>query len=185
MTTYLIDGATTLPESGDTGWGTTLNTAIQAIDNRFTYSGGTARATYAQAAGIQGTTLASNVVTSSLTAVGTLTALTVSGTTVLGPAATNAQVDSYTLALSDAGKIVEINKSSGITLTVPTNSVAAFPVGTQITVVQIGTGQITVAGAGVTLQSLNSYTKTSGQFATATLVKRATDTWLLYGDLAA
>lgn len=41
MTTYLINGSTQIPENGDANWGTTLNTAIQEIDNRFVYSSGT------------------------------------------------------------------------------------------------------------------------------------------------
>lgn len=40
MTTYLVDGVTPLPNNGDTSWGTTLNAAIQEIDNRFSYSSG-------------------------------------------------------------------------------------------------------------------------------------------------
>lgn len=38
MTTYLIDGSTELPESGDTGWGTTLNAAIVSLDSRIAAS---------------------------------------------------------------------------------------------------------------------------------------------------
>lgn len=71
MATYLIDGATPLPENGDTGWGSTLNTAIQAIDDRFTYSS-------------PSYSLASTVLGSSLTSVGTLTSLTVSGAGSIG-----------------------------------------------------------------------------------------------------
>lgn len=39
---YLIDGTTAIPANGDTGWGTTLNAAINAIDGRFVYSAGAA-----------------------------------------------------------------------------------------------------------------------------------------------
>jgi hypothetical protein len=41
VTTYLNNGSTQIPENGDANWGTTLNTAIQEIDNRFVYSSGT------------------------------------------------------------------------------------------------------------------------------------------------
>ncbi len=83
--TYLIDGTTSLPENGESGWGTTLNAAINAIDGRFTYqSASSIPATKALASGIVGTTLASNVVTSSLTTVGTLTALSVTGNVTVG-----------------------------------------------------------------------------------------------------
>lgn len=91
-----------------------------------------------------------------------------------------------TLALTDAFKLVEMNVATGNTLTVPTNAAVAFPVGTQILVLQIGAGQTTFAGsAGVTLNSSGAKLKLSGQWSAATLVKRSTDTWVLMGDLAA
>ena len=97
----------------------------------------------------------------------------------------NAQVASYTLVIADAGKQVEISSASGVTLTVPTNAVAAFPIGTTIIIVQTGAGQITVAGsAGVTVNATPGL-KLYGQWSTALLLKRATDTWLLSGDLSA
>lgn len=98
--------------------------------------------------------------------------------------AVNAQSGTaYTLALTDAGKMVEMSNASAITLTVPTNGSAAFPVGTQIDLLQTGAGTVTVGGAGVTLQSNGSKLKLNGQYAAATLIKRATDTWVLIGNL--
>lgn len=82
--TFLIDGVTPLPANGDTGWGTTLNTAISSIDDRFTWISGNAVAKKVDASGVTGTTLASNVVTSSLTSVGTLASLGVSGAVTVG-----------------------------------------------------------------------------------------------------
>lgn len=99
---------------------------------------------------------------------------------------TNAQTGTtYTLALSDSGKLVELSNAAAITLTVPTNSVTAFPTGTQIDLLQTGAGQVTVEGAGVTLQSEGSKLKLKGQYAAATLIKRATDTWVLIGNTSA
>ena len=97
---------------------------------------------------------------------------------------TNAQTDSYTLVLSDAGKLVEIGKATAATLTIPTNATVAFPVGTKIDILQTGAGQVTVAGAGVTINATPGL-KLSAQWAAATLVKRATDTWVLIGSLSA
>ncbi len=97
---------------------------------------------------------------------------------------TNAQVGSYTLVLADAGKIVEMNVGSANNLTVPPNSSVAFPVGTQLLVLQTGAGQTTlVAGAGVTINSKDGDLKLSAQWSAASLVKRATDTWVAVGDL--
>ena len=100
---------------------------------------------------------------------------------------TNAQVGTtYTLALTDDGKIVEMNNASANTLTVPPNSSVAFPVGSQILVLQTGAGQTTVAaGAGVTVNSKDGNLKLSAQWCAATLIKRATDVWVVVGDLSA
>lgn len=91
---------------------------------------------------------------------------------------------SYTLALSDKGKVVEMNNASANTLTIPPNSSVAFDVGTYINLAQIGAGQTTVqGGSGVTIRQRQSKLKFAGQYATATLYKRGTDEWLLSGDL--
>jgi hypothetical protein len=91
----------------------------------------------------------------------------------------------YTLVAGDAGDIVEVNNSSAITVTVPTNASVPYPVGTQITILQTGAGQITVAGpSGGTLNATPG-TKLRAQWSSATLIKRATDTWVLIGDLTA
>jgi hypothetical protein len=99
---------------------------------------------------------------------------------------TSAQIESYTLVLTDAYKIVEVNDASANTLTVPDNASVAFPTGTQITVVQTGAGQTTLAGAaGVTVNSKDGNLNIAGQWASATLIKRATDTWVAIGNLSA
>lgn len=100
---------------------------------------------------------------------------------------TNAQVGTtYTLALTDDGKVVEMNNASANTLTVPPNSSVAFPVGAQILVLQTGAGQTTLAaGAGVTVNSKDGNLKLSAQWCAATLIKRATDVWVVVGDLSA
>lgn len=92
----------------------------------------------------------------------------------------------YTFVLADAGKICEFSNAAAITVTVPPNSSVAFPVGAQIEVTQTGAGKTTLAqGSGVTITSLASYKSIAGQYASATLYKRATDTWQLSGSLIA
>lgn len=91
---------------------------------------------------------------------------------------------SYTLVLSDSAKLIELNNAAAITLTVPTNASVAFPVGTKIDLLQTGAGQVTVGGAGVTINATPGL-KLSGQWSSASLVKRATDTWVLIGNLSA
>ena len=96
----------------------------------------------------------------------------------------SSQSASYTLVLGDAAKMVEMNNASANNLTVPPNSSVAFPVGTVIDVLQIGAGQTTiVAGAGVTINNAIGL-KLRAQWSAATLIKRATNTWVAIGDLS-
>lgn len=104
---------------------------------------------------------------------------------IVGDTITNAQSASYTLVLADRSKMVEMSVASGNTLTVPPNSSVAYPVGTTITVLQTGAGQTTItAGSGVTVNATPGL-KLRAQWSSATLIKRATDTWVALGDLAA
>lgn len=98
----------------------------------------------------------------------------------------NAKTDSYTLAnLNERDTIIEISKSSATTLTIPTNSSVAYPVGTTIDIIQTGTGQVTIAGAGGVTVNATPGLKLRTQWSSATLLKRAENTWLVYGDLTA
>lgn len=90
----------------------------------------------------------------------------------------------YTLTLGDANSVVESNSASAATFTVPPNSAMAFSVGTTVIVRQYGAGQVTVAaGSGVTIRSRGGALKTAGQYAEASLTKRAADEWVLSGDV--
>jgi len=113
-------------------------------------------------------------------------ALTVSSTTILGPASIATQATAKTLVLADQGKVIDMTNTSDVALTVPPNSSVAFPVGAQILVIRNGTGKVSfTAGAGVTLRSDSSKQFISTQYSAATLVQRATDEWYLIGNLAA
>jgi hypothetical protein len=99
---------------------------------------------------------------------------------------TNRQTASYTLALTDANKLVEMNVGSANNLTVPLNSVVSFPTGTQILLSQYGSGQTTiVATGGVTINSSGGKLKLNTQYSGATLIKIATNEWYLFGDITA
>lgn len=92
----------------------------------------------------------------------------------------------YTLSsLSERDSMIEVNSSSAVTITVPPNSSVAYPVGTSIDLLRVGSGAVTIAaGSGVTL----NYTpgnKLRAQWSSASLFKRSTDTWVLVGDLSA
>jgi hypothetical protein len=98
---------------------------------------------------------------------------------------TNRQTASYTLVLSDADKLVEMNVGSANNLTIPLNSSVAFSTGTQILLAQYGAGQTTiVATSGVTIRSNGAKLKLNAQYSGATLVKIAENEWYLFGDIA-
>lgn len=101
--------------------------------------------------------------------------------------AINAQTGTtYTTVLGDDGKLVTCDNASAIALTIPPNSSVAYGIGTQINIMQLGAGQVTItAGAGVTLRSSGSKLKTKDQYAVATCCKIASDTWVVVGNLSA
>ena len=98
---------------------------------------------------------------------------------------TNAQAASYTLVLTDQSDLVEISNASANTLTVPLNSSVAFPVGTTITVLQTGAGQTTITPTGGVTINGTPGLKLRAQWSSATLIKRAENTWVAIGDLSA
>jgi hypothetical protein len=97
----------------------------------------------------------------------------------------NAKSASYTLLLSDAGKLITASHaSSSITVTVPAGSSVAFPVGTHIDIARLGAADVSVAGAsGVTVNGTPGL-KLRAQYSAATLILVASDLWLLIGDLS-
>lgn len=93
---------------------------------------------------------------------------------------------SYTLsAESERDSLIEVSSVSGTTITIPLNSAVAYPVGTTLDILQTNTGQVTIAGdAGVTVDATPGY-KLRAQWSSATLFKRNTNTWVVFGDLTA
>lgn len=138
---------------------------------------------------------ASLTLTTPVLGVASATSLAVSGSVTVGASvsvvgnvvyhiATNNQTAAYTLVLADDGKIVEVLSATAVNVTIPLESSVAFPIGTQITVLQTGTGQLTfVPAVGVTLNA-NPGSKTRGQWTAATLIKRDANIWVALGDLS-
>lgn len=95
---------------------------------------------------------------------------------------------SYQLLISDFGSVVTVNSSSNLEVTVPANSSVAFPIGTKIEIIRMGTGDVSiipVAASGVTIRHKDNYSKISKQYSGAMLLKVATNEWVLIGDLKA
>jgi hypothetical protein len=104
----------------------------------------------------------------------------------------NAQTGTtYTFVLTDSNNtLVTASNASAQTYSIPTNATTAFPVGTQINLIQIGAGQVTVQAAtsGTTTVLSNAATAASPklrvQYSSSSCVKVATDTWYVIGDIA-
>lgn len=94
----------------------------------------------------------------------------------------------YTITAGDAQKIVSLSNSGDITVTVASNATQALPIGTQVSLLQLGTGQVNVVGASspnpVTIYA-NPGRKTRAQYSLITLIQLSTNTWLLTGDATA
>ena len=91
---------------------------------------------------------------------------------------------SYTFTPGDAATLVEFTSATAVTAIVPPNSAAPFPVGATILLRQYGAGQVgVVGGVGVTVHARGGALDLAGQYAQATLIKRATNEWVLSGDV--
>lgn len=92
---------------------------------------------------------------------------------------------SYTLVISDQSKFIEVGSSSATNIIIPTNASVAFPIGTNIVILQAGTGQVSITGqSGVTINGTPGL-KTRAQWSLLTLIKRGTDAWVVAGDSVA
>ena len=163
----------------------------------FGFSGSTSGTTTVQATAIAGTNTLTLPAVSNDTLVGKATTDTLTNKTLTSPVINGATIGTsiinltlnaqtgttYSPILTDNGKLITLDNASAITLTVSPNSTYAFATGAQVNIQRIGAGQVTVAGgSGVTINGTG--TALRAQWSAATLVKTATDTWTLIGDLA-
>lgn len=101
---------------------------------------------------------------------------------LVSPVTINSQTGSiYSLVLADAGKFITSSTTGTIVITIPTNASVAFPVGTKIEIGQIGSGGVVLTPAtGVTLNGGSAVVGfDTGSYQSGTLLKIATDTWVL------
>lgn len=126
---------------------------------------------------------------SSVTAGAGLTGGGSSGAVTLATSiATNAQTGTtYTLALSDNGKLVTLANANPIAVTIPLNSSIALPVGASIILAQYDAGAVTIQGAGgVTVVSAGATPTapvTRAQYVSVAAIQTSADNWLVVGDL--
>lgn len=96
----------------------------------------------------------------------------------------NTKTAAYTLLLSDANKIIEMDAVTATNVTIPTDATASYPIGTMITILQYNVGQVSIVAAnGVTILSSSNRLKLAGQYSLCTIIKKSTNQWYLSGDL--
>lgn len=92
----------------------------------------------------------------------------------------------YTAVLTDADDVITLNNASAITFTIPDNATVAFPVGTELELIQLGAGAVSIVISGTDTLNYNTiYTNSiKGQYSKVTLRKITSTSWILSGDLA-
>ena len=96
----------------------------------------------------------------------------------------------YTAVSADQYQVLEImNNASAIAFKIPTNASVAFPIGTALTILNIGAGSCTISAvtpgtttvlsAGATAAS-----PTLAQYKSAVCLKTGTDAWYVVGAIA-
>ena len=94
---------------------------------------------------------------------------------------------SYALStLTHRDSMIEVSSTDPTTITVPLDSTVDYPIGTTIDILQTNTGQVTIApvSGSVTVNATPGL-KLRTRWSSATLMKRAANTWVVYGDLTA
>jgi hypothetical protein len=117
--------------------------------------------------------------------------------TILNPIITQPQAtptfsaNAYTLVAGDAGDILlASNGATAGTINIPTDASVNFAIGTQITILNVGTGLITVQAttSGTTTVRSTGGTATApkcrAQYSAMTLWKQAANLWYAFGDIS-
>ena len=95
----------------------------------------------------------------------------------------------YTAVLNDQYQVLEImNKATAIAFKIPTDASVAFPIGTSITVLNIGAGTCTISAVTPGTTTILSggaspAAPTLGQYRAASCIKTAANTWYVVGGL--
>jgi hypothetical protein len=101
-----------------------------------------------------------------------------------------ANTNDYTATSTDQYQVLEImNKATAIAFKIPTNASVAFPIGTVITVLNIGAGTCTISAVTsgtTTVLSAGAVAAapTLGQYNSAACIKTGTDTWYIVGAIS-
>ena len=102
----------------------------------------------------------------------------------------NTQTDDYTATTNDNyQELFVMNKATAVAFKIPTNAAVAYPVGTVLTVLNIGVGTCTISAVtpGTTTVLSAGGTAASptlGQYKSAACIKTGTDAWYVVGAIA-
>ena len=170
--------------NGSTAWN---SLAYIATDGDIT---GVTAGTGISGGGTSGTVTVSidTSVTADLTTAQTLTNKTLTDPKI--NLAFDAETASYTAVLANNNQVVTMDNASANNFSIPTNASVAFPIGTQINVLQIGAGQTTiqaVTSGTTTIQSTGASAaapKLRARYSAATCLKAGTDLWYVFGDVS-
>jgi hypothetical protein len=173
--------------NGSTAWNSLGYTGAGDIE-------GVTAGTGLSGGGTSGTvTVSIDSTVTTLTGTQTLTNKTLTTPTLDDPKvnlAFDAETASYTAVLANNGQVVTMNNASANTFSIPTNASVAFPVGTQINVLQIGAGQTTIQAVTSGTTSILSTGATAAapkiraRYGMATCIKASTDLWYVVGDIS-
>ena len=100
-----------------------------------------------------------------------------------------AQTNDYTAVIADAYQVIKLmNKGTAIAYKIPTNASVAFPIGTVLTVLNIGAGLCTISAVTsgtTTILSAGAVAAapTLAQYKSAACIKTGTDTWYVVGAI--
>jgi len=95
------------------------------------------------------------------------------------------KASAFTIALTDVGKLIDVNSATSINATIPNDSDVNFNIGARIDIFQYNSGQVIITAApGVTIRSNSNKFKTAGLNSVLTIRKRGTNDWIVYGDTA-
>lgn len=107
------------------------------------------------------------------------------------PSQTEIVAKSAAFNITDANyrdSMIEVDHTGGsavtITVTADGTNGITYPVGTSIDILRTNTGAVTIAGSGATINATPGLTLRA-RWSSATLFKRAANTWVLMGDLTA
>ena len=194
--TNAYNSATATSNFVSTASGCAMNALTQATAAAASATSATNSATSASTSATNAAasaTAASNSAALALAAIGnasTLGGIPAANYVIGGTVFNNQTGTSYTTILSDGlyagsqGTLMTFNNTANQSVIIPPNSSVAYPVGTVLNAMQLGTGKVTfVAGNGVTLNSAGNFLSIGSQYVIVSLLQYSINVWVIIGSL--